>query len=211
MYDYLKDPQAIYARSFESVREVTDLQAVPLALQPLVLRLVHACGMPDIVADLQWRGDPVAAACAALEQGAPVLVDCEMLGAGIMRTRLPMNNEIVCTLNAADVRERAAEQSTTRSAAAVELWVPRLQGAVVAIGNAPTALFRLLQGLNEGWPMPAAILGFPVGFVGAAESKQALLDAQLESPCVALCGRRGGSALAAAAVNACVIGTGASA
>ena len=204
MDDYLKDPQAIYARSFEYVREATDLRAVPLALQPMALRLVHACGMPDVVDDLLSSGDAATAARIALEGGAPLLVDCEMLRAGIIRARLPRANEIVCTLNAAGVRDRAQQLGTTRSAAAVELWAPQLAGAVVAIGNAPTALFRLLEGLREGWPAPAAILGFPVGFVGAAESKQALIERCGAIPCVALRGRRGGSALAAAAVNACV-------
>jgi len=204
MYDYLKDPQAIYARSFEFVREATDLRAVPAALRPLALRLVHACGMPEIVDDLVSSGDAAAAVRESLAGGAPLLVDCEMLREGIIRARLPAGNEIVCTLNAPGVRERAAQLGTTRSAAAVELWQPRLAGAVVAVGNAPTALFRLLEGLREGWPQPAAILGFPVGFVGAAESKQALIEGCGDIPCVALRGRRGGSALAAAAVNACV-------
>ena len=203
MYDYLKDPQAIYARSFEQVRAATDLRAVPAALQPMALRLVHACGMPELVDDLRSRGDAATAVRAALDGGAPVLVDCEMLRAGIIRARLPRDNELVCTLNAPGVRERAYELATTRSAAAVELWQPQLAGAVVAIGNAPTALFRLLEGLQQGWPRPAAILGFPVGFVGAAESKQALIDSCGAIPCVVLRGQRGGSALAAAAVNAC--------
>ena len=204
MYDYLRDPQAIYARSFEHVRESTDLRAVPAALHTMALRLVHACGMPEIVDDLVSRGDAPVAVHAALEAGAPLLVDCEMLRHGIIRARLPGDNPIVCTLNAPGVRERASQLGTTRSAAAVELWQPQLRGAVVAIGNAPTALFRLLEGLQEGWPKPAAILGFPVGFVGSAESKQALIESCGDIPCVALRGRRGGSALAAAAVNACV-------
>ena len=204
MYEYLKDPQAIYARSFECVRTATDLRAVPAALQPMALRLVHACGMPEIVDELMSRGDAASAVRIALEGGAAVLVDCAMLREGIIRARLPCANQVVCTLNAPGVRERALELGTTRSAAAVELWQPYLAGAVVAIGNAPTALFRLLEGLRDGWPKPAAIIGFPVGFVGAAESKQALIEFGGAIPCVALRGRRGGSALAAAAVNACV-------
>lgn len=204
MFDYLKDPQAIYARSFESVREATDLSALPIGLQPMAVRLVHACGMPEIVDDLVYRGDAAAAMRAALDGGAALLVDCEMLSQGIIRARLPSDNKVVCTLNASGVRERAKQLGTTRSAAAVELWPSQLDGAVVAIGNAPTALFRLLEGLAQGWPQPAAIVGFPVGFVGAAESKQALIDHCGTIPCVALRGRRGGSALAAAAVNACV-------
>ena len=202
-YDYLKDPQAIYARSFECVRAATDLSALPAALEPLALRLVHACGMPEIVADIAWRDEPVAAANAALIAGAPILVDCEMLRQGIIRARLPRANDVVCTLNDNGVRTRAQHLGTTRSAAAVDAWQPHLAGAVVAIGNAPTALFRLLEGLRAGWPLPAVVFGFPVGFVGAAESKQALMDLPLALPRVALRGRRGGSALAAAAVNAC--------
>ncbi|MFT5445330.1 MAG: precorrin-8X/cobalt-precorrin-8 methylmutase [Gammaproteobacteria bacterium] len=203
MIDYLKDPQAIYSRSFECVRAATDLRDVPEALRPVALRLVHACGMPEVVDDLQSRGDVASAVRTALANGAPVLVDCEMLRHGIIRNRLPRDNVILCTLNEPDVRERATALGTTRSAAAVELWPPHLEGAVIAIGNAPTALFRLIEGLAQGWPRPAAIVGFPVGFVGAAESKQALMESCDDIPCVVLRGRRGGSALAAAAINAC--------
>jgi precorrin-8X/cobalt-precorrin-8 methylmutase len=184
MIDYLKDPQAIYSRSFECVRAATDLRDVPEALRPVALRLVHACGMPEVVDDLQSRGDVASAVRTALANGAPVLVDCEMLRHGIIRNRLPRDNVILCTLNEPDVRERATALGTTRSAAAVELWPPHLEGAVIAIGNAPTALFRLIEGLAQGWPRPAAIVGFPVGFVGAAESKQALMESCDDIPCV---------------------------
>lgn len=206
---YLRDPAAIYRESFARIRSETDLSAVPEALVPLVLRLVHACGMPDIVADLRFAGDPAGAARHALAAGAPVLCDCAMVRAGIVARRLPAGNRILCTLHDPSVPELAQRLGTTRSAAAVELWRPHLGGAVVAIGNAPTALFHLLERLSEGWPKPAAIFAFPVGFVGAAESKRALAEAGLGIPYVTLLGRRGGSALAAAAVNAALVGDGA--
>ena len=202
MADYLRDPAAIYARSFELIRAETDLAGLPPALHPLALRLVHACGMPDIVPDLAWGGDPAAAGARALQAGAPILCDARMVAAGIMASRLPRANDLVVTL------AEARAEGTTRSAAAVELWRPRLAGAVVAIGNAPTALFHLLERL-AAWPeRPAAILAFPVGFVGAAESKEALIAAggALGVPYLTLRGRRGGSAMAAAAVNALLVG-----
>jgi precorrin-8X/cobalt-precorrin-8 methylmutase len=201
-YDYLRDPAAITRRSFEIVRAETDLSAVPEALAPVALRLVHACGMPEIVGDLAWGGEVAAAARDALGAGAPVIADCRMAADGVTRDRLPAANAVLCPLEDSMVPELARRQGTTRSAAAVELWVPSLDGAVVAIGNAPTALFRLLELLRDEVSPPAAILAFPVGFVGAAESKQALIDAGLEVPYLTLRGRRGGSALAAAAVNA---------
>lgn len=201
-FDYIRDPQAIYARSFELVRAATDLSRVPDSLHDVAIRLVHACGMPDVVEDLDWRGDPAGAASAALRKGAPVLCDARMVLEGIIRSRLPVDNGVHCTLNDEGVEQRAKASRTTRSAAAVDLWLPRLAGAVVVIGNAPTALFRLLELLGEGAPRPAVILGFPVGFVGAAESKDALLAESFSVPVLALRGRRGGSALAAAAVNA---------
>jgi precorrin-8X/cobalt-precorrin-8 methylmutase len=200
--DYLRDPAEIYRRSFELVRAETDLSGLPADLAGVAQRLVHACGMPEIVADLAWRGDPAAAGRAALAAGAPVLADCRMVAEGVTRARLPADNRVICRLNEPEVPELARAQGTTRSAAALELWGDDLAGAVVAIGNAPTALFRLLEMLAEGAPRPAVILAFPVGFVGAAESKEALIAAASEVPYLTLRGRRGGSALAAAAVNA---------
>ena len=201
VFDYLRDPAAIYQRSFEQVRAATDLTALPPELHKMALRLVHACAMPDIVDDLRWTADPAGSGRTALLQGAPILVDCQMVASGITRSVLGNDNAVICTLPDQRVPDLAKQQQTTRSAAAVELWLPHLAGAVVTIGNAPTTLFRLLEVLLQGGPKPAAILAFPVGFVGAAESKEALLDAALDVPFMTLRGRRGGSALAAAAVN----------
>lgn len=199
---YLRDPEAIYARSFELIRAEVPLDRFPPSLHGTVLRLVHACGMPEIAADLAWSGDPALAGRRALAAGAPILVDARMVAAGIMQGRLPARNAVLATLDDPAVPELAAEFGTTRSAAAVEIWRPHLDGAVIAFGNAPTALFHLVERLAS-WPeRPAAILAFPVGFVGAAESKEALLAADLGIPVLTLRGRRGGSALAAAAVNA---------
>jgi len=200
--DYLRDPEAIYRASFAAIRREAAIERLPPEIQGLATRLVHACGMPEIVADLAWTPDAIAAGRRALQGGRPVLVDATMVAAGIRRERLPADNPILCTLDDPAVAARAAAASTTRSAAAVELWRDHLDGAVVAIGNAPTALFRLLELLDEGAPRPAVVLGFPVGFVGAAEAKEALIDRRPMLPHVALRGRRGGSALAAAAVNA---------
>jgi precorrin isomerase len=200
--DYMRDPAAIYRASFAAIRAAAPLERLPIALQPLAVRLVHACGMPDIVADLAWQGDAVAAGRAALAAGAPVLVDATMVAVGIQQARRPAGNQVLCLLDQPEAAARAAAGTITRSAAAVELWQPHLAGAVVAIGNAPTALFRLLELLAEGAPAPAALLAFPVGFIGAAEAKDALIEAAPPCPYVTLCGRRGGSALAAAAVNA---------
>jgi precorrin-8X/cobalt-precorrin-8 methylmutase len=200
--DYLRDPKAIYAESFRQVRAASDLSRVPADLETVALRLVHACGMPEVLDDLVWSDGVGLAARGALAGGVPVLADCRMVQEGVIKTRLPADNPVVCTLQDPRVPDLAAEFATTRSAAAVDLWGDRLAGAVVAIGNAPTALFRLLELLAEGAPKPAAILGFPVGFVGAAESKQALAEAGHGVPYLALKGRKGGSALAAAAVNA---------
>lgn len=200
--EYLRDPAEITRRSFAIVQAEADLAALPAALAPVAVRLVHACGMPDIVADLAWHPDVAAAGRAALAAGAPVLADCRMVADGVTRARLPADNPVICTLDDSEVPALARRLGTTRSAAAVELWGDRLAGALVAIGNAPTALFRLIELLAEGAPQPAAILAFPVGFVGAAESKEALIAADLGVPYLTLRGRRGGSALAAAAVNA---------
>ena len=202
-YEYVRDPEAIYRLSSQLVAEATDVGRLPPELATLAHRLVHACGMPDIVDDLRWHGSPVEAAGRALRAGGCVLVDCEMVADGVIRGRLPADNAVLCSLNDPRTREIQRRERTTRSAAAVELWRERLHGAVVAIGNAPTALFRLLETLCDAPELrPAAILAFPVGFVGAAESKLALVDAGLGIPFVTLLGRRGGSAMAAAAVNA---------
>ena len=202
-YDYLLDPDEIYRRSFEIVRAETDLSRLPPALHDVALRIVHACGMPDVVADLDWRGDPGAAGRAALAEGRPVLADCRMVAGGVIRERLPAGNAVRCFLDEPGVAAAARRAGTTRSASAVDRWRPHLEGAVVAIGNAPTALFRLLELLGEGAaPRPAVILAFPVGFVGAAESKRALAGMPDPPPFLTLHGRRGGSASAAAAVNA---------
>lgn len=201
-YTYLKDPAAIYARSFATIADEVDLSGLPPGLASLCQRLIHACGMTDILDDLVWSDDIATAGRATLDAGKPILVDVEMVAHGVIRKRLPVENPVICTLNAPEVADLAARQDTTRSAAAVELWRPHLAGAVIAIGNAPTALFRLLELLREGAPRPAAIFGFPVGFVGAEESKEALIAADLKIPFITLRGRRGGSAMAAAAVNA---------
>ena len=201
-YDYIRDPAEIYRQSFARVRAEAGLDALPEGPARLAERLIHACGMPDILADLRWSPEVIEHAVAALRAGAPVIADCRMVAEGVISRLLPAANEVVVTLNDPEVPVLAARLNTTRSAAAVELWRPRLEGAVVAIGNAPTALFRLLEILDDGAPRPATVLGFPVGFVGAAESKQALIDADIGVPYVTLPGRRGGSALAAAALNA---------
>ena len=202
MPGYLRDPAAIYARSFELIRAEVPLDRFPTALHAMVLRLVHACGMPDIAAGLAWHGDPAQAGQDALAHGAAVLVDAAMVRAGVMEGRLPAGNAVRLTLGDERIAGLAAGIGTTRSAAAVELWRPYLDGSVVAIGNAPTALFHLLDRLRA-WPeRPAVILAFPVGFVGAAESKEELIASGLDIPWLTLRGRRGGSAMAAAAVNA---------
>ena len=200
---HLRDPDAIYAASFATIRREAPIERLPADVQALALRLIHSCGMPDILADLAWSADAVESGRRALGAGAPILVDATMVAAGIRRERLPAANPIVCTL--AEARARAAALGTTRSAAAVDLWGERLAGAVVAIGNAPTALFRLLELLVAGATAPALVLAFPVGFVGAAEAKDALIAHRPGLAYVTLRGRRGGSGLAAAAVNALIL------
>ena len=206
MRPYLTDPKAIYAESFATVRREARLERFPEAMHPLMTRLIHACGMVEIADRLVFSPDVAAAGAEALRAGAPVLCDCEMVGAGIIRRYLPRENDVVVTLNDPRVPEHAAAIGNTRSAAAVDFWEDRIDGAVVAIGNAPTALFRLLENLDAGWPKPAAILGFPVGFVGAAESKAELARDARGCDFIALRGRRGGSAMASAAVNALAAG-----
>ncbi|MDP6951841.1 MAG: precorrin-8X methylmutase [Alphaproteobacteria bacterium] len=193
--DWLRDPEEIYRRSFATIRAETSLVGLSPALAEVAVRIVHACGMTEVAADLAFAGGPAEAARDALKAGAPIFTDSRMTADGIIPSRLPAENAVICTL------DEAKAHGTTRSAAAVDLWRARLGGAVVAIGNAPTALFRLLELLAEGAPRPAAILGFPVGFVGAVESKEALIQ-HVEIPYLTLPGRRGGSAMAAAAVNA---------
>ena len=200
--DYIRDPAEIYRLSFATVRAEADLSALPAGLDAVAVRLIHACGMTDIVGDLAWDGDPAGAGRRALADGAPILVDARMVAEGIIGRRLPAGNPVLCRLSDPRAADDAIRLGITRSAAAVDLWLPDLAGAVVAIGNAPTALFRLLELLAEGAPRPAAILAFPVGFVGAAESKQALIHLASGVPYLTLRGRRGGSAMAAAAVNA---------
>ena len=202
---YEKDPSAIYAQSFATVRAEADLSGLPEDLHPTAIRLIHACGMVDLPADLQFSENVYKAAHHAIATGAPILCDVEMVKAGVI-TRYLKGNRVIVTLNDPSVPALARRLGTTRSAAAVELWQGHVEGAVVAIGNAPTALFHLLEKLAAGWPKPAAILGFPVGFVGAAESKAALALGAHGVPYLALMGRRGGSAMASAAVNGLAAG-----
>ncbi len=199
MFEYLRQPEEIYRRSFATINAEADLDNVPADIGPLAIRIIHACGMIDIVNDLRFSRGAGEAGRTALGQGATVLVDASMVGSGIIGSRLPAANKVICTLDQVD---RSVRLNDTRSARAVELWRDNLKGSVVAIGNAPTALFRLLEIIAGGAPKPALILGFPVGFVGAAESKDALIAHAGTIPYVTLRGRRGGSAMAAAAINA---------
>ncbi|MBO6852925.1 MAG: precorrin-8X methylmutase [Marivivens sp.] len=206
MRPYEKDPKAIYAESFATVRREARLERFPVGMQAMATRLIHACGMVEIADRLAFSPSAFEAGHTALKNGAPILCDCEMVGAGIIRRYLPAGNEVIVTLNDPSVPSLATEIGNTRSAAAVRLWAERLEGAVVAIGNAPTALFHLLELIDGGAPKPAVILGFPVGFVGAAESKAELAADPRGCDFVALRGRRGGSAIASAAVNALAAG-----
>ncbi|ADB34099.1 Precorrin-8X methylmutase [Kribbella flavida DSM 17836] len=201
-YEYVTDGAEIYRRSFATIRAEAALDGLPADVAQVAVRMIHACGMTDLVADLAWSPNVVKAAREALRNGAPVLCDAAMVAAGITRRRLPADNEIVCTLSDPSVPALAATLRTTRSAAALELWLDRLEGSVVAVGNAPTALFRLLELIAAGAPKPAAVLGVPVGFIGAAESKDALAANDLGLEYLVVRGRRGGSAITAAAVNA---------
>ncbi|KDR56298.1 MULTISPECIES: precorrin-8X methylmutase [Oscillatoriales] len=202
MIDYLRDGNQIYQKSFGIIRDETDFKGLSDDLSHVAVRLIHACGMTDIVGDLNASEDAVKAGREALQEGKPIFCDAMMVARGITKKRLPKNNPIICTLNHPDVPDIARQINNTRSAAALELWGDNLQGAVVAIGNAPTALFHLLEMLDDGLVKPALILGFPVGFVGAAESKLELASNSRGIPFITLHGRRGGSAIAAAAVNA---------
>jgi precorrin-8X/cobalt-precorrin-8 methylmutase len=200
MTAYLRDGEAIYARSFAIIRAEADLARFTPEEAEVAVRMIHACGLVEAAAQFRFAPGFVAAARAALAAGAPILCDAEMVAHGVTRARLPAGNAVVCTLRDPRTADLAAELGTTRSAAALELWRDRLGGALVAIGNAPTALFHLLDMLARGAPRPAAVVGMPVGFVGAAESKQALAATDL--PWAIVAGRMGGSAMAAAAVNA---------
>ncbi|WP_327662617.1 MULTISPECIES: precorrin-8X methylmutase [unclassified Streptomyces] len=204
MFDYEKDGAAIYRESFATIRaEAADgLAALPADVAQVAVRMIHACGQVDLVQDIGHSTAVVANARAALRAGAPILCDAHMVASGVTRKRLPADNEVVCTLRDPQVPDLAAELGTTRSAAALELWRDRLDGAVVAIGNAPTALFHLMEMIAKGAPKPAAVLGIPVGFVGAAESKDALAANDLGLEHLVVRGRRGGSAITAAALNA---------
>ncbi|GAB2453434.1 precorrin-8X methylmutase [Streptomyces incanus] len=201
-YDYEKDGAAIYRQSFATIRAEADLAALPADVSQVAVRMIHACGMVDLVRDLGHTPGVVARAREALRGGAPILCDVQMVASGVTRKRLPADNDVLCTLSDPAVPELAAKLGTTRSAAALELWRDRLEGAVVAVGNAPTALFRLLEMIEEGAPRPAAVIGVPVGFIGAAESKDALAAHPSGLEHLVVRGRRGGSAIAAAALNA---------
>ncbi len=205
-YDYIRDGAAIYARSFAIIRAEADFARFSPQEARVAVRIIHACGRVEAARDLHFSADFADAARAALLAGAPVLCDAQMVAHGVTRARLPAGNEVVCTLTDPAVPDLARRLGNTRSAAALDLWGARLGGALVAIGNAPTALFRLLELLDTGAPRPAAVIGMPVGFVGAAESKQALAAwrdaARMGVPCLTIAGRQGGSAMAAAAVNA---------
>ncbi|MEV7023953.1 precorrin-8X methylmutase [Kitasatospora sp. NPDC093558] len=202
MIEYEKDGASIYRQSFATIRAEADLAALPADVSQVAVRMIHACGMVDLVEDLVYSPGVVASARAALRAGAPILCDVNMVASGVTRKRLPADNEVVCTLTDPSVPELARTMGNTRSAAAMELWLPRLEGAVVAVGNAPTSLFRLLEMIEAGAPRPAAVIGVPVGFIGAAESKQALAEHPSGLEHLVVRGRRGGSAMAAAAINA---------
>ncbi len=197
---YLRDPAAIYRRSFAIIRREADLARFSGLMEQVAVRVIHACGMPEIAGDLAFSPSAAEAGRMALAAGKSILVDARMVAHGIIRDRLPAGNAILCGLDQAGVAEQAERLGTTKSAAGVALWGEQLDGAVVAFGNAPTALFQLLEMIEAGAPRPSVVLGFPVGFVGASESKEALIASGL--PHICLRGRRGGSAMAAAAVNA---------
>ncbi len=202
MRPYLKDPETIYAESFAIVRKEARLDRFDSGMARVVTRIVHACGMPDVADRIVHSPGASEAAQSALTAGAPVLCDCEMVAAGISAAKLPRHNDLVVTLNHPVVPALAKQLRTTRSAAAVDLWCDRVEGAIVVIGNAPTALFHLLEQLDRGWPKPAVILGFPVGFIGAEDSKTELAGNSRGCEFIALKGRLGGSAMASAALNA---------
>ncbi|MEV0373824.1 precorrin-8X methylmutase [Streptomyces sp. NPDC050636] len=201
-FDYEKDGASIYRQSFATIRAEADLAGLPADVSKVAVRMIHACGMVDLVRDLAFTPEVAANARKALRAGAPILCDANMVASGVTRKRLPANNDVLCTLADPTVPDLAARMGTTRSAAALELWRDRMEGAVIAVGNAPTALFRLLEMIEEGAPRPAAVIGIPVGFIGAAESKDALIAHPSKLDHIVVRGRRGGSAMAAAAINA---------
>ncbi|MET0862879.1 MAG: precorrin-8X methylmutase [Nakamurella sp.] len=201
-YAYCEDGAQIYRESFAMIRAESDLSHLPPDAEKVAVRMVHACGQTDLTRDLAIHPELVRAARTALRAGAPIFTDATMVAAGVTRARLPAGNEVICHLRDPEVPELARQWATTRSAAAVSLWGEELAGAVVAIGNAPTALFHLLEWISDGGPRPAAIIGVPVGFVGSAESKQAVIDHEAQIPYLVVRGRRGGSAMAASAINA---------
>jgi precorrin-8X/cobalt-precorrin-8 methylmutase len=202
MVDYIRDGTEIYRRSFAIIRSEADLSSFSPAEADVVVRMIHACGLVEAGKQMVFGAGFVAAARGALQAGAAILCDAEMVAHGVTRARLPSSNEVLCTLREPAVPNLARQLGTTRSAAALELWLEKLAGSVVAIGNAPTALFRLLEMIDAGAPKPAAIVGAPVGFVGAAESKAELLNNSRGIPFLVVRGRLGGSAMAAAAINA---------
>lgn len=202
MFDYIKDGQEIYNRSFATIRSEANLDNIPADLEKLVVRVIHACGMVDIVSDIAFSKGAGSIGRNALKNGCSILCDAKMVSEGITRKRLPANNRVICTLDDPSVAEHAKEIHNTRSAAAVELWQPFIKNSIVVIGNAPTALFHLLDLIEKGMEKPILIIGFPVGFVGAKESKMALASNNFSIPYIVVHGRRGGSAMAAAAINA---------
>ncbi|PZU96533.1 MAG: precorrin-8X methylmutase [Pseudanabaena sp.] len=202
MLDYIRDGNEIYRQSFATIRAEADFSGLPQDLEVVAVRLIHACGMTDIVQDLAYSEDVVQIGREALQNGGNILCDAQMVANGVTRKRLPAQNQVICTLNDPAVPELAHSIGNTRSAAALELWRSHIANSIVAIGNAPTALFRLLELLDDGFPKPAVILGFPVGFVGAIESKAELAANSRGVPFLTIHGRRGGSAMCAAAINA---------
>jgi precorrin-8X/cobalt-precorrin-8 methylmutase len=200
--DYIRDAAEIYRQSFATIRAEADLARFPDDVAGVVVRLIHTCGQVDVTEHVAFTDDVVTRARAALNAGAPVLCDSSMVASGITRSRLPADNEVVSLVADPGAADLAARLGSTRSAAGVDIWADRLGGAVLAIGNAPTALFRLLELIDDGAPVPAAVLGGPVGFVGSAQSKQELIDRPRGMSYLVVTGRRGGSAMAAAAVNA---------
>ncbi len=201
-YDYIRDGQEIYRQSFATIGAEADLSRFSPAEAELAVRMIHACGMVEAANHFHFAPGFVEAARGALERGKPIFTDAEMVARGVTRSRLPADNEVICEINNIETPYLAQDHGNTRSAAAIHIWLPRLEGAVVAIGNAPTALFHLLELLRDGAPKPAAIIGMPVGFVGAAESKQALKGNSYGVPFAIVEGRLGGSAMTAAALNA---------
>lgn len=204
-FSYIRDPAAIYKASQEAVEKVADLSTIPDDMRPIAIRLVHACGMPEILKDLAFSKGAYSAGRSALLNGAAVLADSRMVVDGIIRNRLPTRNHVLTTINEPAVIEDAGLRHVTRAAVAVEMWQPYLHDAIVVIGNAPTALFRLLEMITDGAPRPALIVGMPVGFVGAAEAKETLIEHAGRIPYITLRGRFGGSALAAATINALAV------